>query len=52
MDILDVGIIYYFDICLIFTHTHMCMDTRVNPYPPVNMSDLTRLFFVMDIDMG
>jgi hypothetical protein len=27
------------------THTHMSMYMRVNPYPPVNMSDRMRLFF-------
>jgi hypothetical protein len=26
-------------------HTHMGMGMWVNPYPPVNMGDLTRLFF-------
>jgi hypothetical protein len=27
------------------THTHMSMNMEVNPYPPVNIGDPTRLFF-------
>jgi hypothetical protein len=30
----------------------MGIDIGVNPYPLVNMGDLTELFFVVDMDMG
>jgi hypothetical protein len=34
------------------THTHMCMDMRVNPYPPVYMGDLMGLFLCREYEYG
>jgi hypothetical protein len=62
MYILDVCIMYYFDRCLIFIGT--CDRTGdpypcgyghgygVNPYPLVNMSDSTGLFFCRGYGYG
>jgi hypothetical protein len=59
MDILDICIMYYFDICLIFvvrvirrvTHTHTGISMVVNLYPLVNMGDPMGLFFIVDMVM-
>jgi hypothetical protein len=55
MDILDICIMYSFDICLIFVgkgdpYPHEYVY-GVNPYPPMYIGDPMKLFFIVGMGM-